>query len=218
MEMTENNNQNDIVLWGRMNSINVQTALWTARELDITVDQRDVGGVFKGLDSEEYGALNPNRQIPTLQDGTTIIWESNSIIRYLTAKYDREEMNLWPTDPGLRAQADMWMDWKKTCLMDPMRVIFWGLVRTPPSERDEAAIRRSAEDAIELYKIFNEWLNGRDYVLGNKFSMGDIPIGAMTYRFMNLVDTRPSLPALEAWYDRLCARPCYKSTVMIPIT
>lgn len=215
-----NSNEDKIILWGRLNSINVQTVLWTARELGLSIDQRDLGGAFGGLDGDAYGAINPNRRIPTLQDGATVIWESNAIIRYLAASYGAKagSVSLWPEEPAERAVADMWMDWKKTSLMDPMRIVFWGLVRTAPEKRDEDSIKGGTAEAIRLYTILNSWLTGRDYILGSHFSMGDIPIGALTYRFINLVQDRPALPALEAWYERLCERPCYNSTVMITIT
>ena len=51
----------------------------------------------------EYLALNPNRKMPTLEDGEFVLWESNAILFYMAAQ--RPESGLWPAD--LRGQADV---------------------------------------------------------------------------------------------------------------
>lgn len=205
-----------LTVWGRPNSINVQIVMWTAAELGLEVDRKDVGGAFGGLDTPEYLAMNPNGQIPTVQDGDLTIWESNACARYLAARYGAG--SLWPEDPAERAKADMWMDWKKTSLMGPMTTVFWGLVRTPEGKRNTATIDAAAETARSLYAKLDNWLAGKDFVLGDRLTIGDIPAGAMAYRFMNLVEDRPPMPNLEAWYSRLSGRPAYRDNVMLPIT
>ncbi len=59
----------------------------------------------------EYAALNPNRNMPTLEDNGFVLWESNAILFYLAAQ--RPESGLWPTD--LQAQADVmrWLAWER---------------------------------------------------------------------------------------------------------
>lgn len=205
-----------LTVWGRPNSINVQIVMWTAAELGLQTDRKDVGGAFGGLDTPDYLAMNPNGRIPTLRDGDLTIWESNACARYLAAKYGAG--SLWPEDPGQRAKADMWMDWKKTSLAGPMTAVFWGLVRTPEAERDMDAIRAAAQTSQTLYAMLDEWLAGKDFILGESLSIGDIPAGAMAYRFMELVKDRPSMPNLEAWYGRLTSRQAYRDHVMLPIT
>lgn len=205
-----------LTVWGRPNSINVQIVMWTAAELGLEVDRKDVGGPFGGLDTPEYLAMNPNGRIPTLQDGDLTIWESNACARYLAAEYGAG--TLWPEEPAERAKADMWMDWKKTSLMGPMTTLFWGLVRTPEAERDMAAIKSASETVCSLYAMLDKWLAGKDFVLGDHLTIGDLSAGAMAYRFMELAQNRPSLPNLQAWYDRLSSRPAYRKHVMLPLT
>ena len=205
-----------LTVWGRPNSINVQIVMWTAAELGLQADRKDVGGAFGGLDTPDYLAMNPNGRIPTLQDGDLTIWESNACARYLAAKYGAG--SLWPEDPARRAKADMWMDWQKTSLAGPMTTLFWGLVRTPEAERDMDAIGAAAQTSKTLYAMLDEWLAGKDFILGEDLTIGDIPAGAMAYRFMELVKDRPSMPNLEAWYGRLTSRQAYRDHVMLPIT
>lgn len=72
-------------IWGRTNSINVQKVMWAVGELGLEHERIDVGGEHGGLDTSAYGAMNPNRRVPTLQDGSFALWESNVIVRYLAA-------------------------------------------------------------------------------------------------------------------------------------
>ena len=130
-------------IWGRTSSINVQKVMWTVAELGLPHERIDVGGPFGGLDRPDYAALNPNRLIPVLQDGATVVWESNAIVRYLAARYGAG--SLWPEHPGRRSEADRWMDWQLTTLQPSIGPIFLGLIRTPPEQRDTAAIAASAD-------------------------------------------------------------------------
>jgi glutathione S-transferase len=203
-------------VWGRNNSINVQKVMWTVGELGLEHERIDAGGRFGGLDTPAYGALNPNRLVPVIEDDGVVVWESNAIVRYLAARYG--EGGLWPADPARRAQADKWMDWKITCLQPDMTVVFWGLVRTPPEQRDTARIDSAAERLGRTFAILDEHLAGHRYVAGDNLTMGDIPVGAACYRYHALPIKRPALPALESWYARLREREPFRSHVMIPLT
>ncbi len=79
-----------IKIWGRNTSSNVQKAMWAVDELDLKRDRIDIGGAF-GMNTEpKYLAMNPNGLVPTLEeeDGF-LLWESNSIVRYLAGKHDK---------------------------------------------------------------------------------------------------------------------------------
>jgi glutathione S-transferase len=203
-------------VWGRNNSINVQKVMWATAELGLEHERIDVGGAFGGLDTEAYGALNANRRVPTIEDGDTVVWESNACVRYLAARYGAG--GLWPTDPAVRAVADMWMDWQQTSLLADMTVVFWGLVRTPEADRDHAAITAAAQRLGGIWRLLDQHLEGRTYVAGDHLTMGDIPVGAACYRYYQLAIERPKLAAIEAWYARLQQRAPFRSHVMIPLT
>jgi glutathione S-transferase len=106
-------------IWGRANSINVIKVLWCADECGLKYEREDVGGAFGGNDQKWYLDMNPNGVVPTIDVGGRIIWESNSAVRYLAAKHAAG--TLWPTDPGLRSEADRWMDWQLSTIAEPMR-------------------------------------------------------------------------------------------------
>ncbi|MGI9436708.1 MAG: glutathione S-transferase family protein [Geminicoccaceae bacterium] len=203
-------------IWGRPNSINVQKVMWVIGELGLDHERVDVGGAFGGLDTDEYRALNPNRKIPVLDDDGTIVWESHSCVRYLAAKHLNG--SLWPDDLSERSVADRWMDWKITTVLPQLHICFWGLIRTAEADRNMAAIDKAAHDLGEIWGLFDDHLKDRTFVTGDRLTMGDIPLGAAFYRYASLPIERPSLPAIDAWYQRLQARPAYRDHVMIPVT
>src|SRR5690606_29222828 len=113
-------------LWGRNNSTNVKKALWCLEEIGVPYTRIDAGGAFGVVGEAAYVALNPNRLVPCLEDGDSVLWESNAIVRYLAAQYG--EGALWLAEPRKRAQADKWMDWATSTLAAPFRIVFWGMV------------------------------------------------------------------------------------------
>lgn len=200
---------------GRVTSANVMKPLWAADEIGLEYEQIDLGGPFGGNDDPEYRAKNPNGLVPTIDDDGFIMWESNAITRYLCAKHSMG--NLCPDDPQVRATAGTWMDWKLTTVNAMMRPIFWGLVRTKPEDRDMDEINAAIKQGHRIWAILDNHLKDRQYVAGDNFTMGDIPLGPQAFRWFELVDDRPAMPHLEAWYARLQERPAYRKNCMNPL-
>jgi len=98
-------NDTQIRIWGRANSVNVQKVLWCLRELDLSYERIDAGMAFGRNREPEYLAMNPNGRVPTLVDGDVVLWESNSIMRYLVLAY-REGSPIYPSAPKRRASVD----------------------------------------------------------------------------------------------------------------
>ena len=200
------------IIWGRNTSSNVMKVLWTARELDLPFERIDVGGAFGKTDTAEYRAMNPTGLVPTLQEDAFSLWESNAICRYLCHAH-APHSPLWPQDPQHRARVDRWMDAQQTILNRPMTVVFWGLVRTAPEQRDHAAIAQAIQDAGKVWQIVEDQLAHHPYLAGPEFTLADIPWGVHAHRWFNMAFDRPSQPGLRAWYDRLCERAAYHEHV-----
>jgi glutathione S-transferase len=204
-------------VWGRNTSSNVQKVMWALGEIGLKYERIDIGGAFGKNKEASYLAMNPNGLVPTLEeeDGFTL-WESNSIVRYLAAK---NSGIIEPTDPKARALANQWMDWQLSVVAPAIYGAFWGLIRTPPEKRDAAAIAASQSKTTEAMKILDAQLAKTPFVAGADFSMGDIPVGIMAYRFRQLVPERPSLSNLERWYADLKKRAPFRDNVeAIPLT
>ncbi|SMF09480.1 glutathione S-transferase [Tistlia consotensis] len=205
-----------LTIWGRSNSINVQKVMWAVGELGLEHERIDVGGAFGGLDGEAYGRLNPNRRVPTLQDGDLTLWESNAIVRYLAEAYGAAPF--FPETLHGRALAGQWMDWMTTTILPPMTTAFWGLIRTPPERRDTAAIEQALAGCAAAFALLDAQLAGRAFLLGEALTMGDLPVGCATYRWYAMPIERPALANLEAYHGRLRARPAFAEHVMIPLS
>jgi glutathione S-transferase len=208
-----------IKIWGRNTSSNVQKAMWAVGELGLEYTRLDVGGAFGKNKEAPYLAMNPNGLVPTLEeeDGF-LLWESNSIVRYLAGKHDKANV-LEPKDPRQRALASQWMDWQLSVVAPAITPAFWGLIRTPPEKRDKAAIKASQDKTTDAMKMLDAQLAKTAYVAGPAFSYCDIPVGVMAYRFRVLIPDRPPLANLERWFGLISKRKAFHDHVgSIPLS
>jgi glutathione S-transferase len=199
-------------IWGRNTSVNVQKAMWAIGELGLPHERIDVGGAFGKNNEPAYLAMNPNGLVPTLEEDGFVLWESNSIVRYLAAKYGAGTLE--PADLRARARASSWMDWQLTVAGPALTPVFWGLIRTPPEKRDHAAIEAGKIKSMAAMKILDAQLAKTAFVAGDALSMGDIPVALITYRFRRLVPDRPGLDHLERWFTAIEQRPAFKEHVL----
>ena len=204
-------------IWGRKNSSNVRKALWIAEELGLDYESLNAGGPFGINDQPEYLAKNPNGVVPMIEDGEFVLWESNTIVRYLAAQYAPDSA-FYPASPKARAQAEKWMDWATSTLAAPFRPVFWGVVRTPADKQDWTQINAAKAEVERLLSIVDNALAGQPYLSGDEFGVGDIPLGCFAYPWFEMPIERRELPHLKAWYERLQQRPAYRKAVMTALT
>ncbi len=207
-----------IKIWGRKTSSNVQKVMWAVAEIGLPHERIDVGGPFGKNREAAYLAMNPNGLVPTLEeeDGF-LLWESNTIVRYLAAKY--KSTVLEPADLKMRALAQKWMDWQLSVCGPAITPVFWGLIRTAPEKRDHAAIEAGKKNTTAAMQMMDAQLAKTAYLAGDGFSYGDIPVGIMAYRYRQLVPDRPPLPNFERWYAALAERKAFKDHVAaVPLT
>lgn len=202
-------------IWGRTNSINVQKVLWCCGELNIPFERTDAGMQFGVNNTPKYKTLNPNGLVPTIEDDGLTLWESQVIVRYLARKHGLG--SICPADAKECADADRWMDWNATTVWPNLRPVFWNLVRTEPAKRDMALVATSRKGLAASMTILDAHLADRQYVTGNNFTMGDIPLGASIHRWFKMEIERENLPHLGAYYKRLQARQAYAKYVDLPL-
>lgn len=203
-------------VWGRATSSNVMKVLWGLGEMGLPFERVDVGGSFGRTDTPEYRAMNPTGLVPTLQEDGFTLWESNVILRYLASQHAAGGA-LWPADARARANIDRWMDAQQTVLNRPMSVVFWGLVRTPAEQRDMRGIAAGIEEAAKAWRLIEGQLETHAFIAGAEFTLCDIPWGVHAHRWFNMNYqglARPELPAVRAWYDRLCKREAYQRHIV----
>ena len=201
---------------GRPNSYNAQKVLWLLEEMGTPFTLELYGLDHGGNHTQEYRQLNPNELVPTLIEDDLVLWESNSILRYLAAKDPGQRF--LPADPRDRARGDRWLDWALTTLAPAITPAFAQLVRMKPEQRDTKKIAESVAKTNHCMSILDHYLGETPYLGGNTFSIGDIPVGILTYRFLELPIERQEFGHLAAWYTRLAERPAYRKRVMIGLS
>lgn len=203
-------------IWGRRNSGNVRKVLWCAEEAGVPYESIEVGGPHGGTQSPQYLAMNPNSLVPVIEDHGLPLWESNAIVRYLSARYALG--TLYPEDVMARAQAEKWMDWSTSRMAPVYSELIWGVMRTAPADRDEVRINAAIVRASDCLAVADATLARQPWLSGDVFAMGDIPLGAQIHGWFEMPIQRPQLPHLAAWYARLQQRPAYQRAVMTALT
>lgn len=208
-----------LTIWGRTNSSNVQKVMWAVSELGLQVNRIDAGGVFGLVHTAGYLAKNPNGLVPTLEeDDGFVLWESNSILRYLGDAYDPNGV-IRPPDIRTRAIASQWIDWDLNVLWPAHGVAFMGLIRTPEHQRDEGAIQASLDKTTDALRLVEAHLSRNRFMAGDAFSYGDIPIGIIARRYRKLYPARPLMPNFDRWFEQISNRKGFQVGVgSVPIT
>lgn len=192
-------------IWGRISSLNVRKVVWCAQELGCEFQRIDAGGKFGVVRTPDYLKLNPNAQVPVIEDGDVTLWESNVIVRYLCAKH----AHLYPEPLAARFDAERWMDWQQTTLNRASVGAFKQWIRTPADQRDPAVIAQSVRDTEPLFALLDAHLATRAFILGDAFTMADLPLGCEAHRWFGLPQTeyaRPTWPHVERWFAALRGR------------
>ena len=194
-------------LWGRLSSINVRKVVWAAQELGITLQRTDAGGRYGIVREDHYLGLNPNGLVPLIEDDETgaVLWESNTIVRYLCARHSPG--NLYPEPLPARFAAEQWMDWQQTALNPAGRNAFVQWIRTPAAQRNDALIAESTAATEPLLALLDAHLARQPFMVGDRFTMADIPVACEIHRWWGLPQDRPERPHLERWYYSVSTRP-----------
>jgi glutathione S-transferase len=212
------NNKAQLKIWGRANSVNVQKVLWCLRELDLSHERIDAGMAFGRNTEADYLSMNPNGRVPTLVDGDFVLWESNSVMRYLVLAY-APESSIYPQAPKRRASVDRWLDWTLSTLQPVDRPVFWALVRTPVAQRDMVAIQKDVDAEAVQWRIIDAELSTRRFIEGDDFTIADIALGAYARRWYGVEGVnKPKLAHLDRWFAQFASRPGFQQFVAPPMS
>jgi glutathione S-transferase len=193
-------------LLGRQTSGNVQKVLFMLEELGASYKREDYGRQFENTQTAEYKALNPTSKVPTLVDGDTVIWESNTILRYLAAS-GGEQLN--GATPAEKTEVERWMDFLLAAINPGYLAAFKGAKLTP--EEQTAEYKEQVKDLVAQLKIVDGHLAGKDFLALGKLTLADIACAPILKRCVDFKIDRPSMPNLERWVASIAARPAFKA-------
>jgi glutathione S-transferase len=203
-----------IELWGRSNAYNVQKPLWLLAELGLDFKHTDIGRNSGDLESAEFLALNPRARVPVLRLDGAVVWESNSILRYLANQFEATE--LYPADPLQRSQVERWMDWELASLQPAFIDLFWGYYRTPATARKASFIDAAQQQCRVQFELLDGHLSRQSYLAGETFSLADIACGVCLFRYFNMGLEVEQPAQVMRWYRQLSQRDSFRHTIMQP--
>jgi len=190
-------------LLGRKTSGNVQKVMFLLEELKMPYTREDYGRQFNNTQTPEYLGMNPNAKVPTLVDGSLVIWESNTILRYVAAK---AKSPLYPADAAKRTHVERWMDWQLAALNNPYLAMF----REAKLEAD----KRSADFGAQLKDLGAQLSildkSMKSWVAGDEFTLADICLAPIVARCLRFGVELPALPNVKRWDAAIGAREAFK--------
>ena len=150
-------------------------------ELDVPHNVKIINTSNKDNRTPEFLALNPNGKIPTIVHDGTPIWESAAITIYLGEAFGVEK-NVWPKLGPERGQAMQWVVWTNVNMASE-------LGRLNRQDSDQKTKDESKVNLKKLVDILNGALKGKEYLLGDQFTLADTHVNSfVTYTQMLGVD------------------------------
>ncbi|MEQ1881257.1 MAG: glutathione S-transferase family protein [Burkholderiales bacterium] len=153
-----------------------------------------------------FEAINPNHQVPVLEDGGFRLTESSAILKYLA---DKTGSPSYPKDLQQRARVNERMDWINTQLC---RDLAYGLVypqifsthKRPSDEVQKATLGWAKERAGGWLQILDQHLIGKnEYLCGGQITIADY----FAAPFVALSDTigsdLASYPNVKRWLGKM---------------
>ena len=204
-------------IWGRLNSINVQKVLWLCEDLKIPFERTDAGMQFGVNKTQSFLQLNPNGLVPVIKDNELVLWESHAILRYLSKKHDVSD-TFYPKSVHQSAKIDQWLDWYNTTAWPVMRPLFWGLIRTKPEERNLTELEKTRIQMSSILNILDDQLKSSTWVAGDHFTIADLPLALIAFRWFNLPIEREEYQHLSRWFKQIELRPGYIKYASAPLT
>ena len=195
-------------LLGRQTSANVQKVIFALEEIGTPYIREDYGRDFGNTTTEAYGKLNPTRKVPTLVDGEKVIWESNTILRYLAAAY---APSLTGTTPAERSEVERWMDWLLASVNGAFLAVFREIKKK--SEERGAEFAAAGTELINQLKILEGHLAARQFIALGRFTIADAALAPIIKRCVGFPIDRPAFPVIEGWLARIEARPTFQVAI-----
>ncbi len=195
-------------LLGRQTSGNVQKVIFMLEELGADYAREDYGRQFENTQTAEYKAMNPTAKVPTLVDGDLVIWESNTILRYLAAQHGG---GLTGATPAERAEVERWMDFLLAAVNPGYLAAFKGAKLAPDERPPEYA--GLIKELLANLGIFEGHLKGRDFLALGRLTIADIACAPLLARCLGFDTGRPELPELERWMAGIAARPAFAAAI-----
>lgn len=177
---------------------------WTLQELGVAFEAVTVNLMAGEHRRPEFLAINPAGKIPVLVDDDIVLTESVAIAVYLADKYP--EKRLIPADQRGRAEAMRWLLFTATELEQPLWRMARHSVIYPEERRLPGDIVLAREEFADMAAVLEQHMAGREFIVGDSVTVADFVAG-YTLDWAQMADVLHGFPRLEAYVERLYARP-----------
>ncbi len=185
-------------------------------EAEVEYEMTHINFSEKEQKSDWYVKLNPNGRIPTIVDRGNddfVVFESGAILWYLAEKYGK----FLPKSEKARSQALQWLMFQMSGIGPMMgQAMYFQRIAEPQGHRDEFAIKRYVEESRRLLEVLDKQLEGKSYLLGDEFTIVDIATYPWTRAYYWAKVSVEGLNNLQAWFDRIDARPATQRALELP--
>lgn len=185
-------------------------ALWLLEEVG-TVPYRLNTMVFPPrVSTPSYLEINPTGSVPTLEDGALRIYESAAILEYLAVRHSPEQLAV-PVSDAAWGEWLHWLHFGEASLTTPLATLLRYAFVEPPERRQPAVVEDCREFFMSRLQLVELALNGREYLVADRFTAADISVGyaLLLARVLGLGKQFP--PATQAYWSRLKARPGFSA-------
>jgi glutathione S-transferase len=158
----------------------------------------------------EYLQVNPLGTIPYLIDGDTRMSESAAIVQYLCTRYGPSPLALEPQD----AEYGAWLNWLhfgEATLTFPQTLVLRYRILEPEARRNAQAADDYAQWFRSRLKHAARALGDREHLVAGRFTAADISVGYALLLARSLKLDEGWAPAIQAYWDRLSARPAFRA-------
>ncbi|MBO9410908.1 MULTISPECIES: glutathione binding-like protein [unclassified Ruegeria] len=163
----------------------------------------------------DYLALNPNGKIPTIYDRSEgrAIFESGAILWYLAEKYGK----FLPEDPIKRSEVMQWVFFQVGHIGPMMgQAMYFQHIAAPNGHDEPFSIRRYVDESRRLLEVMNTRLEGRDWIAADEYTIADMMLYPWARAYVWARVKVDDLPHLNAWFERIDARPAVQKALTIP--
>ncbi len=175
--------------------------LWTLEEAGADYDLQLISREDK--QAPWYRALHPLGRSPVAELDDGPLFESGAIVWQVCDAHPAAGLSA-PLGSYARAQQYQWAFFAASELEPPLNEIarqLWG-----SGEPDEDALAAARERFAERAAVVADALEGREYLVGDRFSVADVAVGAVT-GFAKMAELTELSPAVDAYVVRIEARP-----------
>ena len=189
-------------LFGTSNSRALR-AVWGIEEVGIDYHHVPTNYAAESK-AADYLAVNPNGRIPALIDGDLQLFESMAINLYLAKRYGG---TLYPANPADEARAWQWSVWAISEIEPLQMQIVIQTLFTPEEKKNPKVIPGATKGLQRPLKVLDAALAGRDWLLGDAFSVADLNLASVMHLMKNIRFDYSAHINVQRWADACYARP-----------